>query len=261
MGIAVPLLYAVTFAIEFGLQAWRLPADPELAALQVCLLRHDLLRQPPFHFGHGPRPQARESQALETYIVGRFGPILSNQASFARLRGNAVAYENLRLEAGLILSLKKTPPSKGAFEEARIEVDRFLGGPPNGRAEAALRRGSLMHAVLLTAHTAGLVWVVVPCLAASLCFRGGLLVFALGIALVNRHGARASRLRVTARNLLAWLPFLLLTVFEQRLAPVTGPSGAVLLALGCAGTLAVVSTLLPQRGLQDRLARAWPVPR
>jgi len=261
VGIALPLLYAVTFAIEFGLQAWRLPADPELAALQVCLLHHELLRQPPFHFGHGPWPHARESQALETYTVGRFGPILSNQASFARLRGSAVAYDSLRFEARLIMRLNQTPPSKAAFDQAGFVVERFLGGPPNGRAEAALRRGSLMHAVLLIAHRAGLVCVVVPCLVASLCFRGGLLVFALGIALVNRHGARASRLRVTARNLLAWLPFLLLTVFEQRLAPLAGPSRAVLLALGCAATLALISTLLPQRGLQDRLAGAWPVPR
>jgi hypothetical protein len=117
-----------------------------------------------------------------------------------------------------------------------------------------------MH-VLIVCYRNAVVFAVLPCLMGSLLFRGGALVKLLGIVFVNRDGARSSRWRVAWRSLAAWLPFLLLLPNVKWLSPMLGENGAVLVVVGLSAGLALISALLPQRGLQDRLAGTWPVPR
>jgi len=260
--LAFPALCAVIAAVRFGLQASFLPADKELAALQECLVHYDLLCQPNIWFG--PRPHAREREALELYIAGRFAPVITNKVSWERFRTRLSMNDHLRWEAEHILATHTNLPSKEALDAAAIAVRQIIGkSPEEGARESlqSLQKVTPLLAVRMIAYINGLVFVVVPCLVASLLFRGGVLAYALGIAFVNRKGARASRLQVTGRNLFAWLPFILLPVVEGRLAAVVGLHGAILLTAGGAMCLAVISVSLPQRGLQDRLAGAWPVAR
>ena len=56
------------------------------------------------------------------------------------------------------------------------------------------------------AATSG-IYVGVPALIAALLFRGGLILLVSGVTFVRRDGARASRLRVFWRGLVAWSPF------------------------------------------------------
>ena len=94
-----------------------------------------------------------------------------------------------------------------------------------------------------------------------LLFRGGLVSWALGVAIVRTDGVRASRLRVFWRSIVAWSPVLLAPVLIVMLRPLVGMfwAGALLGALIIG--LAVLSVTLRQRSLPDRLAGTWPVPR
>jgi hypothetical protein len=77
---------------------------------------------------------------------------------------------------------------------------------------------------------------------------------------VRKDGVRASRLRLLWRAVVAWcpaVPVFAVTVVALDKHLIWEPW----LALALFGLLAAVSVALPTRGLQDRLAGTWPVPR
>ena len=94
--------------------------------------------------------------------------------------------------------------------------------------------------------------------------RGGALLKMFGLELVTDDGRRASRLRVLARAAITWSPFLLLMLilllrggFGSHAQMMSTFAGTVLVAT--AG--AAVAIAQPARGIQDRLAGTWIVPR
>ena len=68
-------------------------------------------------------------------------------------------------------------------------------------------------------------------------------------------------MRVLWRALVAWSPMLLTLVLFGLLKAWFGMFGAALGASLVTFGLAVLSVVLPKRGLPDRLAGTWPVPR
>ena len=95
---------------------------------------------------------------------------------------------------------------------------------------------------------------------AALAFRGGLVLLATGVTFVRRDGAPASRgrlfWRAAGRLEPAFAGGEVVAFFH-----VGKESGGPALALVGVAGLALLSVALPQRGLQDRLAGTWPVPR
>jgi hypothetical protein len=100
-------------------------------------------------------------------------------------------------------------------------------------------------------------------------FRGGLFLRVLNIVVVTKNGKPVSRLRALWRGLGAWGVFFIVPFLMPFLATLGGPPGALdagmaviavaECALGLAGAAwAVVS---PERGLQDRIAGTYLVPR
>ncbi len=134
-------------------------------------------------------------------------------------------------------------------------------------ADAALEPQLRHFAEALRPHPLGvalallIVYVGIPALIAALLFRGGLVLRMAGITFVRRDGKQASRLRVFWRALVAWssLGLALLGLMPILL----GASSDLALGLACGlfCGLAVLSVALPERGLPDRLAGTWPVPR
>ena len=106
-----------------------------------------------------------------------------------------------------------------------------------------------------------ILYVGIPALVAALLFRGGLVLLALGVAVVRHDGGRASRLRTFCRCIVAWSPLLVAPLLVAILTPSVGIFWAGMLVGVIAVGLAVLSLTLPQRGLQDRLAGTWLVPR
>ena len=126
-------------------------------------------------------------------------------------------------------------------------------------------------------------------LGAALLFRGGLLMYLAGVTVVNRDGTPASRGRVFWRNFIAVLPLTLLlllgTIGYYNIPTATWGTWLLnyitinithggwldveemLVAAGLIGLiglqviLTIVSLVLPNRSLQDRLAGTWLVPK
>jgi hypothetical protein len=93
-----------------------------------------------------------------------------------------------------------------------------------------------------------------------LLFRGGLVLRLANVTFVRWDGARASRLRVFWRALVAWSPLWLAVPVCLTLGrghPVLSRAFACSVVCG----LAILSVALRGRGLPDRVAGTWPVPR
>jgi uncharacterized RDD family membrane protein YckC len=111
------------------------------------------------------------------------------------------------------------------------------------------------------AGTALIIYVCIPSLIAALLFRGGLVLLLARVTFVRADGTPASRLRVFWRALVAWSPVLGGLILMACLKPWLSLFAASAVAFLIVGCLAAISVTLPERGLQDRFAGTWPVPR
>lgn len=118
----------------------------------------------------------------------------------------------------------------------------------------------------LTTLVTTLIGVATVAVVDAVVFRGGVMRI-LGLKLVTPDGRLASPWRVLARTALAWAPVLLLaliTIWGSSIgsARVSGlllsltPPCLLLMLVG-----AIVAIVNPARGIQDRLAGTWIVPR
>ena len=118
--------------------------------------------------------------------------------------------------------------------------------------------GALTAIALILALTCSLV--------SSVVFPGGVVMRLLGLAVVTRNGTEITRLRSFLRALLAWMPAIVWLVFMLASPKIQGwvPSprtqvpSAILLGIL---TLGAIWSIARTRGLQDRIAGTWIVPR
>jgi uncharacterized RDD family membrane protein YckC len=106
-----------------------------------------------------------------------------------------------------------------------------------------------------------IMYVCIPALVTALLFRGGLVLLTARISFVCKNGKPASRLRLLWRVFVTWSPILLAMFFVVFPKTWLSPKTAVVAAVSLLSVLTIVSIALPERGLQDRLAGVWPVPR
>jgi hypothetical protein len=230
--------------------------------LQFCLIHLSALEKQ-----SADRDNSKERHALEVYIAGRFGKTISDPATWTSLAAAAID-EGLRAKARRIVA-KYPNPSEEEFAEAKAVAEPLAGGPDMGMFFGG------KSLLLVVAFQAGIVTLLLALssIVCALVFRSGLAMRVLGVVAVKRDGSRAGRLRVFWRALVTWLPFVLGSVGLMTLGGllygrpgvsddirlVTGTACA--LALVLFGALAVMSALMPERSIQDRLAGTWLVPR
>jgi hypothetical protein len=106
------------------------------------------------------------------------------------------------------------------------------------------------------------IFVAIPSVICALLFRGGLFMYVFGIAVVTQDGSRASRLRTFWRSLVTWSACVLLPLLIWLLSM----SGleltfSVYLVLALLIALIAWSAWMPERGIPDRLAGTYLVPR
>jgi hypothetical protein len=97
-------------------------------------------------------------------------------------------------------------------------------------------------------------------------FRGGLSFKLLGLVVVREDGSLASRWRCLGRTAVAWaVPLILMPLVIELgsvdLLPKTTEGWATLLGVGLMLAGAIWNVRNPSRGLQDRIAKTWVVPR
>ena len=207
-------------------------------------------------------------RAYETYIRGSFGQTIANPATWSTILGTLMTLQGQKNQARQLLT-SHPPPTETALRQAGSLVDSW-------RRQATVSTSILFAAAqsfveplflisLLVAFTMLLVATgAIPGIVAALLFRGGLVLWTLGLEVVTKNGTKASRGRVLWRALLAWSPLLAICplLFRAITAPnawLARPLAVSVFILCC--ILTVWSLLLPERSLQDRLAGTALVPR
>ena len=230
---------------------------PEIEELSLAL---NALPPP----GSGDRTINRA--AVETYIAGRFGPMMADPQFWT----HPLTVGYLGRHRSLIVRILADHPrvSQDEMAAATTAIGPFLQRQESLRKvlQASNPWTSALHIAAFVFVLTALVSIVTAWL-----FRGGLLLRVFDIAVVTNDGKPVSRLRAVWRALAAW-GFGIVSVWSVWLVsgpalwlvrPVgTGPATA--LAIGAAVVFlagAAWAVVRPERGLQDRIAGAYLVPR
>jgi eukaryotic-like serine/threonine-protein kinase len=204
-------------------------------------------------FWGGNKAQLPTDSQYGIYIAHHYAGIITNAASWSSPYVMAVIKGDARKFAEQSVA-EHSAPTAAEVAEADATVGKFV---PKQQFFAEKLPASLL--VLVTAVCL-LVYVGVPAVIAVLLFRGGVVLLIAGVTYVRKDGLPASRLRLFWRSLVAWsltVPMFALSVVGMA----KHLSWEPWLGLALLGLVAAVSVNLRERGLQDRLAGTWPVPR
>ena len=199
--------------------------------------------------GHEEKTIADRQLAI--FIASHYGAIIANDRSWNDPIALSLIRGEQRQFAEQCLAEYPAPTNKEI-----ADADAVWNPPALQIAKSLKPRPFLMGFVMLAFYVS------IPAVIAAVLFRGGLVLLMAGITFVRRDGKRASRLR----HVLAGL---------GGLEPASADGAAVSLAhaprnvkrVGVGTRLradllsGALSVALPQRGLPDRFAGTWPVPR
>jgi uncharacterized RDD family membrane protein YckC len=255
---AVPIAMAAAPYLLFGLSALVV-----LAANEVFVLTPEhrevigLLRE----LRTDVSPEYR--LALETYLAGQHGAFLRNTSFWS----SRIMEGGDRAELGPLASdIAARYPSVTTEELARSRetiqpaLDRVR--PPQSLGVAS--QGVI---VLVLMAAMGSVMALFCSIVSSIAVPGGVATRLIGLAVVTRDGREISRWRSLARALIAWAPILpWLVLVPNPIVMGFGPASpvpvlAVSLAFGAMIAGVVWTIAAAGRGLHDRIAGTWVVPR
>jgi hypothetical protein len=245
--IAFPLFAGVSMMFGMTLiQKWN-QQNPGLMELSA------LLQQRSASHRFGRQGRAPTDPQFAVFIATHYRSVITNDAAWsgplalAMIKGDARRFAERSIAEHAV-----------ATEQEIAEADAALKPYVN---QAALP-DFLKQPGFLFGMAVGVlvIYVGIPALLAALFFRGGLVLRIANVAFVRRDGAEASRLRVFCRALVAWSA-VALAIFLYAIFTRTHPVLGAWLVYAVVCGLAIVSVALPCRGLPDRLAGTWPVPR
>jgi hypothetical protein len=237
--IIVPVIVCGTMFFGLSLLQELTRKNPGLMDLTTLLRMRTSAR-----FWVANKAQLPTDRQIALYIAHHYRGLITNGASWS----NPMVLQMIKGEARKFAeqSVAEHPAlTEGEIAEADATVGKSL---PKQQFFAEKPPRSLAVTVLPYVL---LLFVGLPALVAALLFHGGVVLLITGVTYTRKDGMLASRLRLLWRSLLTWCP-LFLAFWEPWMA---------LALLGLFGLLAAWSVALPVRGLQDRLAGTWPVPR
>ena len=213
-----------------------------------------------------PEEYRRESRLAQIYVATQLSarvrdtvgpPGSTNRGASVTLYGKSPP-EN-RLAFGILK--KFSAVDSASISDARVLVDSvWHGTPPGTNIDLMIRVVSAVLFVFLP-------WFLAACaIAIAVLARRGALMRGFSIDIVTRTGKPAGRIRILARNLVAWSPLLapvaicyaVLLVPQAAAALMFYAVAAIFTAAFIAGVWMAVST--PERGIPDRVAGTYLVP-
>jgi eukaryotic-like serine/threonine-protein kinase len=238
------------FAGFFGLSFLRelTRKNPGLMELNTLLQMRSTAR----FFGR-KRADLPSDRLMEIYIADHYRGLITNESTWsspfvlAIIKGDARKFAEQSVADHLAPTQTEISEANAAVGK-RVPKQEFFAGKPAPSLPVMLLASTLV------------IYVGLPALIAAMLFRGGVVLLIAGVTFVRRDGVRASRLRLLWRALLVWGPSFLLFVVSIH-AMGKHLTWQPWLALALIGLLTALSIALPGRGLQDRLAGTWPVPR
>ena len=220
----------------------------------MSLLQYEQLQ------GQDSEESLQERTALEIHIASRFGETISDPKVWFGSPAHEAITESLRTLAEQIYN-RHPRPSAQEINVAKQTLQSFL--------QSVERQTDWLFQSLLVAMGGLSLAACIGCLS-GLFFRGGLLLWMLGIGVVAQTGSQVTRLHSFYRSLLAWSPGLIcLLIFPlfPWSAPMIGFVDERWLSLVVV-SLAVASFVVgviwavasPHRGPADRIAKTHLVP-
>jgi len=256
--IAPTFLFAGSMIFSLFMHQRWIDRHPDMAPLYHCVKQIEKLEH-----ATGPADDAQEQQrrALEVYVAARFADTISDPAVWSASYAEDFLTENQRKIAQRAVAAHLGPSAR-EIAEATGRLQPFLHEPPEGLPGLPVRASDKLVFALAWALVYLLIFAGVPSAICALLFRGGLLMYVFGISLVTKDGSRASRLRIFSRSLIIWSPCVPLPMLAAllKMNGLAVPWSFYLLLVLLIGLVAW-SVSLPERGIPDRLARTYPVPR
>ncbi len=250
-----PALLIATFMVGMvGVWARMAREHPDLAALGTRLQQYDAV----IHGIAGGTTDAevkRTRRALEVTIAGRFRRTVLDPATWVSSTAAMLNVLSFRATAQRIVA-----EHPEATEQDAIQAEEQLSRASLPSGVASLRQLPLLESAIFVLYN--VFWMVaLGSVLCALLFRGGLFIHALGIEFVTADGRPASRPRLVGRSaplvVLMAIPFLFMGTGIRSIGMVAGEVAALgLLLAGAAYAL-----VQPDRGILDRIARTWMVPR
>ena len=118
-----------------------------------------------------------------------------------------------------------------------------------------------LPASLFWSLAALIAFVALPAIATAAVAGDGLILRAMGVCVVDRHGNPAAGSLASRRSLIAWLPTLASPALFAAMMVWMSPFHAAGGTLGALALLAVGSAMLPEKSIPDRFAGTCLVPR
>ena len=258
---ALPIFFAIFSAFFFQ---WILelqqqhPAVRELQHLLMCWDANN--RGTPIRNGHGddePTPD-EQREAIEVYIAGNFRDLISDPKRWNSFIGLTIPHPHRKIAEQIIA--ERPVPKAEELAAATTEV-----APIFEQLAAIQKTQEHFTPIVIASLQFTVMWIMlvsVPGLIAAVAFRRGLIMLMFGVHCVTRRGVPASRLRMLWRTIVFNAPIILGPIALALIYPVTQElTVSILLIVGVMLMISIGSLLLPIRGLSDRLAGTYLVPK
>lgn len=258
-GCVVPSLIMGGFAIlGMTTASTFFKKNPDVMRLKTALAMHERIQRGEVLRGVDP---ALGAQPLEIYIAGRFGHVVRDPGVWSSPNLTGVFWARERQSAGEIIA-RHGHPSEEAMAAARAALGPVIAADGElAVAPVVKKTQKAQQLAKWPMALGGFVWAAFASVLCAVVFRGGLLMRALGIAVVSRDGADASRGRMLWRACIAWAWLPLGALLVTMLAPVSSVNSAVWLIASIVAGGTAWSVASRGRSLPDRLAGTWLVPR
>ena len=247
--LAAPVFFGLCFIVGIAMfNQWQQKNPGLMEASQLLQQRNSMNSR---WLKNQPHPTDRQ---FAIYLASHYRAVVTNNATWTSTYALTMVKGELRQFAERSVAENPAPTAEEIKDaDAALKETITMAG--------AFDFSKQPWFPVMVAGAMLVIYVGFPALVAALIFRGGLVLLIARVTFVRRDGARASRLRLFWRALLVWSPLVGAFIFGSVLNAWLGATLAIVLPLLIIGVLTAVSVGLPERGLQDRLAGTWPVPR
>lgn len=252
--VAFPLVSAVfPVAIALYLRQYEasMPSVPKIHAMMERYVEN------PYIASSRTKISPESRAAIETVIASKYAAEIRDPQFMNTLYTQSIILPWERAAAKRIVAETK-PASGEALAKAEAEVAKLTKDSPSTNVIARVNPLLYFFSLLMGSL---LMYASIPAVVAAIAFRGGILLAILGLVVVDRNGKPASRLRMAWRSIVAWGTIPLYIMMVLPLVPLIGQGPAAAVCLSLFFGIYLLSVLLPERGIPDRLAGTWLVMR
>jgi hypothetical protein len=255
MPIGVSVIVVIAIAIATAMK----PGDSPLFKLNALL---DVLEETEKSLAKQPDPDVqRRHDDIEVYLAEHMASVIEDPATW---KSKAPRVDTRGNKDRAIAALeRRRVRSAEEIRRAEATANPILENQARGFSKVANTRA----VAGISLATLGGTFIAIACFAfvGALVTGSGFTFRPCGVALVNHRGQPISRIRALCRAAVVWSP-IVAVAFAFKFGPDIMKSGNAVLVLHAALNAILIAGgiyawLHPSRGIQDRIAGTWIVPR